>query len=265
MELEQANEGIKTGFIDLDYKIKGLHKSSLVVIGSRPAMGKTTLALNIATNVAVRSNVPVVIFSLEMSKERMSNIILFSEALVSIDKIGTGKLDKNERTRLAKAEETISKAKIYIDDTPAISINEIKEKCVKFKKEKNIGLIVIDYWQLIQGNTNCNNWEQKNADISLSLKKLAQELDISIIVTSELTRAIEERENKKPVLSDMRSAVVQNSDIVMYLYRDNYYNPDSEKKNIAEIIIAKNRYGNCGTVELLFMEDNMSFKSLARE
>lgn len=264
MELEQANEGIKTGFIDLDYKIKGLHKSSLVVIGSRPAMGKTALALNIATNVAVRSNVPVVIFSLEMSKERMKNIILFSEALVSIDKIGTEKLDENERTRLAKAEETISKVKMYIDDTPAISINEIKEKCVKFKKEKNIGLIVIDYWQLIQGNTNCNNWEQKNADISRSLKKLAQELNIPIIVTYELTRAIEEREDKKPVLSDIHSAVIQYSDIVMYLYRDDCYNPDSEKKSIAEVIIAKNKYGNCNTIELLFMEEYMSFKSLDR-
>ena len=250
---KQQITGVPTGFLDLDYKTSGLHKSDLVLIAARPAMGKSAFAINIASNAAVRAKTPVVIFSLEMSKEQIVNRILCSEAMVDSNKIRTGKVEEDDWVKLAGTLGPLSEAEIYIDDTPGISITEIRAKCRKLKLEKNIGLVVIDYLQLVQGTSKKNNSrEQEISEISRSLKILAKEIDVPVIALSQLSRAAEQRPDHRPMLSDLREsgAIEQDADIVMFLYRDDYYNPDTEKKNIAEVIIAKPRAGSTGTVEL---------------
>ncbi len=257
--------GVPTGFADLDYKTAGLHNSDLVLIAARPAMGKSAFALNIATYAAINTKKPVVIFNLEMSKEQLVNRMLCSEAMVDSNKIRTGKIDEEDWIKLATALGPLSEAPIYIDDTPGISVAEIRAKCRKLKLEKNIGLVVIDYLQLIQGSGKRNaSREQEISEISRSLKILAKELDVPVIALSQLSRAAEARQDHRPMLSDLREsgAIEQDADIVMFLYRDDYYNPDSEKKNIAEVILAKHRAGSTGTIELLWMGNYTKFANL---
>lgn len=264
---KEAITGIPTGFADLDYKTAGLHNSDLVLVAARPAMGKSAFALNIATNAALQANVPVVIFNLEMSKSQLVNRMLCSEAMVDSNKIRTGKIEEDDWVKLATALGPLSEAPIYIDDTPGISITEIRAKCRKLKMEKNIGLVVIDYLQLIQGSGKKNSSrEQEISEISRSLKILAKELDVPVIALSQLSRAAEQRADHRPMLSDLREsgAIEQDADIVMFLYRDDYYNPDSEKKNIAEVIMAKHRAGSTGTVELLWLGSYTKFVNIEK-
>ena len=257
--------GVPTGFIDLDYRTAGLHGSELILVAARPAMGKSAFALNIATNAAVRAKTPVAIFSLEMSKEQMANRILCSEALVDSNKVRTGKVEDDDWTKLAEASGILSEAEIYIDDTPGISIMEIRAKCRKMKLEKDIGLIIIDYLQLVQGSSKrAASREQEIAEISRSLKILAKEIYVPVIALSQLSRAPEQRPDHRPMLSDLRESgsIEQDADIVMFLYRDDYYNQDSEKKNIAEVILAKHRAGSTGTVELAWLGNYTKFANL---
>ena len=262
---KQRITGIPTGFSDLDFRTSGLHNSDLILVAARPAMGKSAFALNIATNAAVRAKVPVAIFSLEMSKEQMTSRILCSEAMVDSNKVGTGKIDDEEWSKLAAASGELSEANIYIDDTPGISIMEIRAKCRKMKIEKNIGLVVIDYLQLVQGSgKRGGSREQEIAEISRSLKILAKEINVPVIALSQLSRAPEQRPDHRPMLSDLRESgsIEQDADIVMFLYRDDYYNEDSEKKNIAEVILAKHRAGSTGTVELLWLGNYTKFANI---
>lgn len=258
--------GISTGFSDLDNITAGLQNSDLIIVAARPAMGKSAFAINIATNAAVKSNVPVAIFNLEMSKEQVGNRILCSEAMIDSNKVRTGQLGDDDWVKLANTIGNLSEAPIYIDDTPGISIMEIRAKCRKLKLEKDIGLIVIDYLQLIQGTNGKNSSrEQEISEISRSLKIIAKELNVPVIALSQLARATEKRDDKRPMLSDLREsgAIEQDADIVMFLYRDDYYNKESEKRNIAEVIIAKHRGGSTGTVELAWMGNFTKFGNSA--
>ena len=263
---KQTVTGVPTGFVDLDNLMAGLHKSDLILIAARPAMGKSAFALNIATSVAVNAKVPVAIFNLEMSKTQLVNRMLCSEAMVDSNKVRTGKIDEEDWIKLATALGPLSEAPIYIDDTSDISISEIRAKCRKLKLEKNIGLVVIDYLQLIQGSGKKNtNREQEIAEISRSLKIMAKELEIPVIALSQLSRESEKRQDHKPMLSDLRESgsIEQDADIVMFIYRDDYYNKEeSEKKDRAEIILAKHRAGSTGSVELLWLGNYTKFVSL---
>lgn len=230
-------------------------------------MGKTAFALNIATHAAVRAKVPVAIFSLEMSKEQLVNRILCSESLVDSNKVRTGKLEEDDWTKLAEAIGPLSESEMFIDDTPGITVRKIREKCRKLKIEKNIGLVVIDYLQLVQGSDKRNgNREQEISEISRSLKILAKEIEVPVIALSQLSRAAEQRQDHRPMLSDLREsgAIEQDADIVIFLYRDDYYNKDSEKKDIAEVIIAKHRAGSLGTVDLRWQGNYTKFGNLER-
>ncbi|NMB33171.1 MAG: replicative DNA helicase [Clostridium sp.] len=258
--------GIPTGFSDLDFKTSGLQKSDLVLIAARPAMGKTSFVLNIAQHVAIHGGVPVAVFSLEMSKEQLVNRMLCSEAMVDSQKIRTGKLDDNDWQKVARALGPLSDAPVYIDDTPGISVTEIRAKCRKLKIEKDLGLIVIDYIQLMQGRGRGENRQQEISEISRSLKILAKEIDVPVLTLSQLSRAPEQRADHRPILSDLREsgAIEQDADIVMFLYRDDYYNPETEKKNIAEVIIAKHRNGSTGVVELAWLGQYTKFANLEK-
>ena len=264
---KQHATGVPTQFYDLDDKTAGLHGSELILVAARPAMGKTAFALNIATNAALRANVPVAIFSLEMSKDQLVNRMLCSEAMVDSNKVRTGKLDEEDWTKLAEAIGPLSEAGVYIDDTPGISVMEIRTKCRKLKMEKNIGLVVIDYLQLISGSNKRNgSREQEISEISRSLKVLAKELNVPVIALSQLSRAVEQRDDHRPMLSDLREsgAIEQDADIVMFLYRDDYYNKESAEKDIAEVIIAKQRGGSTGTVKLYWMGNYTKFVNIER-
>ncbi len=259
--------GIPTGFSDLDFKTSGLHNSDLVLVAARPAMGKTAFALNLAQNAAVHSGVPVAVFSLEMSKEQLVNRMLCSEAMVDSNKMKTGQLEDNDWQKVARALGPLSEAPIFIDDTPGISITEIRAKCRRLKLEHNLGLVVIDYLQLMQGSkSRGENRQQEISEISRSLKILAKEINIPVICLSQLSRAAETRTDHRPILSDLREsgAIEQDADIVMFLYRDDYYNPDTEKKNIAEVILAKHRSGSTGTVELVWLGQYTKFANLEK-
>lgn len=257
--------GVPTGFIDFDKKTAGLHGSELIILAARPAMGKSAFAINIAANAAIRNHIPVAIFNLEMSKSQVGNRILCSEAMVDSNKVKTGQMDDEDWVKLATTLGTISDAPIYIDDTPGINITEIRTRCRKLKLEKNIGLVVIDYLQLVQATGKTNSREQEIAQISRSLKVLAKELDIPVIALSQLSRGSEQRTDKRPMLSDLREsgAIEQDADIVVFLYRDDYYNKESEKRNLAEVIIAKQRSGETGTVELAWMGNYTKFANSA--
>lgn len=265
---KQHITGVPTGFIDLDYKMAGLHNSDLILIAARPAMGKSAFVLNIATNAAVKAKVPAVLFSLEMSKEQMVNRILCSEAMVDSNKVRTGKIDDDDWIKLADTMGDLSEAPIYIDDTPGISINEIRAKCRKLKLERNIGLVVIDYLQLVQGSSKraSGSREQEISEISRSLKILAKEINVPVIALSQLSRAPEQRPDHRPMLSDLREsgAIEQDADIVMFLYRDDYYNEDSEDKGLAEVIVAKHRAGSTGTVKLVWLGNYTKFANMER-
>ncbi len=260
--------GITTGFIGMDKMTSGLHNSDLLILAARPAMGKSAFAINIATNVAIKANVPVAIFNLEMSKEQVVNRILCSEAMVDSNKLRTGQLDDGDWMKLASTSGILSEAPIYIDDTPGISIMEIRAKCRKLKMEKNIGFVVIDYLQLITASNTRKNGsrEQEISEISRSLKILAKELDVPVLALSQLSRSVEKRQDdKRPMLSDLREsgAIEQDADIVMFIHREDYYNPETENKNVAEIIFAKHRGGSTGTVNLRWLGNYTKFLDLA--
>lgn len=263
---KQHVTGVPTGFIDLDRMTAGLHGSEFILIAARPAMGKSAFALNIATYAATRANVPVAIFSLEMSKDQVGNRILCSEALVDSNNVRTGDLNDEELSKLAETSGELSQAPIYIDDTAGITITEMRAKCRKLKLEKNIGLVVVDYLQLIQGSGKTSGREQEIAEISRSLKILAKELEIPVIALSQLSRAVEARDDHRPMLSDLRESgsIEQDADIVMFLYRDDYYNEDSPEKNVAEVIIAKQRAGSTGTVKLAWIGNYTKFANLEK-
>ena len=262
---KQPITGVPTGFVDLDYRTAGLHGSELILIAARPAMGKTAFALNLASNAAIRGQTGVAIFSLEMSKDQLVNRMLCSEAMVDSNKMRTGKLEEDDWEKLAAAIGPLSEANVFIDDTPGITVMEIRTKCRKLKLEKNIGLVIIDYLQLITGNgKKGGSREQEISEISRSLKILAKELNVPVIALSQLSRAVEQRPDHRPMLSDLREsgAIEQDADIVMFLYRDDVYNKESEKKDIAEVIIAKQRGGSTGTVDLLWMGSYTKFVNL---
>ena len=265
---KQHVTGVPTGFIDLDNKTAGLHNSDLILVAARPAMGKSAFALNIATNAALEANTNVAIFSLEMSKEQMANRILGSVAMVDGNSIRTGRIADDDWIKLATASGELSQKGIYIDDTPGISVMEIRAKCRKLKMEKNIGLVVIDYLQLVQGsNKRGASREQEISEISRSLKILAKEINVPVIALSQLSRAPEQRPDHRPMLSDLREsgAIEQDADIVMFLYRDDYYNQDSPEQNVAEVIIAKHRAGSTGTVKLAWLGSYTKFGNLSRD
>ncbi|HEX3028064.1 MAG TPA: replicative DNA helicase [Clostridia bacterium] len=261
-----AITGIPTGFNDLDLKTSGLQNSDLILIAARPAMGKTAFALNIAQYAAVHAKVPVAVFSLEMAKEQLVNRMLCSEAMVDSQKMRTGKLEDQDLQKLARALGPLSESQVYIDDTPGTSMMEIRAKCRRLKLEKNLGLIIIDYLQLMQGKGKTENRQQEISEISRSLKILAKEINVPVITLSQLSRAPEARADHRPMLSDLREsgAIEQDADLVMFLYRDDYYNPDTEKKNIAEVIIAKHRGGSTGTVELVWLGQYTKFGNLEK-
>lgn len=258
--------GIESGFTDLDLKTSGLNPSELIMVAARPAMGKSAFVLNIAHHVAMNGKVPVMIFSLEMSKEQMVNRILCSEAEVDSMKVRTGDLDSEDWIKLGKASGNLAEAPIYIDDTPGLSSAELRAKCRKAKLEKDIGLIIIDYLQLMESKGRSESRQNEISEISRSLKILAKELNVPVIALSQLSRAPESRPDHRPILSDLRESgsIEQDADIVMFLYRDDYYNPDTEKKNVAEVIIAKNRSGSTGTVELAWLGKYTKFANLFR-
>ena len=265
---KQHITGVPTGFSELDYITTGLHGSELILLAARPAMGKSAFALNIAANAALKTGTPVAIFNLEMSKEQLVDRMLSSEAMVDSNKIRTGKLEEEDWSKLASVIGPLSESNIFIDDTPGISIMEIRTRCRKLKMEKNIGLIIIDYLQLVQGSNSRKNGtrEQEIAEISRSLKILAKELNVPVIALSQLSRAVDSREDHRPVLSDLRESgsIEQDADIVMFLYRDDYYNKDSEDKDMTEVIIAKHRGGSTGKVKLLWMGNYTKFANLAK-
>lgn len=259
--------GIPTGFNDLDFKTAGLQNSDLILIAARPGMGKTAIALNISQYAAVHMHVPVAIFNLEMSKDQLVNRMLSSEVMVDSHKMRTGKLDDDDWQKIARALTPLSEAPIYIDDTPGISVMDIRAKCRRLKLEKNLGLVVIDYLQLMQGRGKTENRQQEVSEISRSLKILAKEINVPVVTMSQLSRGPESRTDHRPMLSDLREsgAIEQDADIVMFLYRDDYYNPDTEKKNIAEVIIAKHRNGSTGTIELRWFGEYTKFSNLKRD
>lgn len=259
--------GIPTGFNDLDLKMAGLHNSDLILVAARPAMGKTAFVLNIASHAAIHAGVPVAIFNLEMSKDQIVNRILCSEVMVDAQRMRTGQLEDGDWQKIARALGPVSEAPIYIDDTPSISVTEIRAKCRRLKLEKNLGLIIIDYLQLMQGRSKSENRQQEVSEISRSLKVLAKELNVPVITAAQLSRGPESRTDHRPMLSDLREsgAIEQDADIVMFLYRDDYYNPDTENKNVSEVIMAKHRGGSTGTIELRWFGEYTKFANLKRD
>ena len=253
--------GLTTGFRDLNKKINGLQRSDLLLIAARPAMGKTAFALNLVQNAALKGDASVAVFSLEMSKEQLVQRMIASQSTVELKKIKTGTLADNDWPRITDGMAILSGAKIHIDDTPGIKISELRSKCRKLKIEKGLDLVLIDYLQLMEGEGQNESRQQEIAKISRSLKILAKELDCPVVALSQLSRAPEQRADHRPMLSDLRESgsIEQDADIVMFLYRDEYYNPDTERKNIGEVIVAKNRHGETGTVELVWFGEIQKF------
>lgn len=258
--------GVPTGFTDFDLMTTGFHPSDFVLIAARPSMGKTSFAMNIAQNAAVKENIPVAIFSLEMSKDQLVQRMLSSEANVELQKIRTGELEDTDWIKLVQAAGPLSQAPIFIDDTPGISVMEMRSKARRLKLEHGLGMIVIDYLQLMSGRGRAENRQQEISEISRSLKALARELEVPVVTLSQLSRGPEARSDHRPMLSDLRDsgAIEQDADVVIFLYRDEYYNPDTEKQNIAEAIIAKQRNGPTGTVELVWLGQFTKFASYAK-
>lgn len=261
--------GIPTGFIDLDYKLSGLQRSDLVLIAARPSMGKTAFVLNIAQHAAFRQNLAVAIFSLEMSKEQLVNRLFSLESHVDAQLLRTGNLKDTDWEKLIEGAGRIGKSKLVIDDTSGISIAEMRSKCRKYKMDLGLDMIIIDYLQLMSGSSGKNNEsrQQEISEISRSLKGLARELNVPVIALSQLSRAVEQRTDKRPMLSDLREsgAIEQDADVCMFIYREDYYIPDTEDKGIAEIIIAKQRNGPVGTVRLAWMPQYTRFGNELRQ
>ncbi len=259
--------GITTGFADLNKKINGLQRTDLILLAARPAMGKTAFSLNLVQNAALKGDASVAVFSLEMSKEQLVQRMLSAQSNVELSKIKTGNLGESDWPRIIDGMAVLSEANIFIDDTPGIKISEIRSKCRRLKIEKGLDLILIDYLQLMDGEGKNENRQQEIAKISRSLKILAKELDCPVVALSQLSRSPELRKDHRPILSDLRESgsIEQDADIVMFLYRDEYYHDDSEKKNIGEVIIAKNRHGETGNVELVWFGQVQKFADKIRE
>ncbi|MDK2564521.1 replicative DNA helicase [Romboutsia sedimentorum] len=259
--------GITTGFTDLNKKINGMQRTDLLLIAARPAMGKTAFSLNLVQNAALKGDASVAVFSLEMSKEQLVQRMLSSQSNVELSKLKTGKLGENDWPRIIDAMAVLSNAKIHIDDTAGIKISELRSKCRKLKIEQGLDLILIDYLQLMEGEGNNESRQQEISKISRSLKMIAKELNCPVVALSQLSRAPEQRADHRPMLSDLREsgAIEQDADIVMFLYRDEYYHPDSDRKNIGEVIIAKNRHGETGAVELVWLGEVQKFADKSRE
>ena len=258
--------GLETGFRDLDAKTAGLQKSDLILIAARPAMGKTAFVLNIAEYVALHSNSTIALFSLEMSKEQLVKRMLAMNSMVDSQKIRTGDLEDDDWDKLVGSVRKIGNSNLVIDDTSGITASELRSKCRKLKIEQGLDLVIIDYLQLMTGagKRKSDSRQQEISDISRSLKVMARELDVPVIALSQLSRAVESRPDKRPMLSDLREsgAIEQDADIVMFIYRDEYYNPDSEKKGVAEVIVAKQRSGPTGPVELAWLSQYTKFGNL---
>lgn len=261
--------GIPTGFIDLDYKLSGLQPSDLILVAARPSMGKTAFVLNIAQYVAFKKDRATAIFSLEMSKEQLVNRLFSLESQVDAQALRTGNMKDSDWEKLIEGAGIIGKSKLIIDDTPGISVSELRSKCRKYKLEHGLDLIIIDYLQLMTGSVGkrSESRQQEISEISRSLKGLARELNVPVIALSQLSRAVESRPDKRPMLSDLREsgAIEQDADVVMFIYRDEYYNKDSQYKKQAEIIIAKQRNGPVGTVHLAWLGEYTKFANLSRQ
>lgn len=258
--------GIPTGFIDLDYRTAGMQPSDLILVAARPSMGKTAFVLNIAQYVAFKQKQTTAIFSLEMSKEQLVNRLFSLESKVDSQHIRTGNLTDTEWEKLIESAGIIGKSDLIIDDTPGIGISELRSKCRKYKLEFDLKLIIIDYLQLMSGGGRTDSRQQEISDISRSLKALARELQVPVIALSQLSRAVEQRPDHRPMLSDLREsgAIEQDADVVMFIYRDDYYNKDTEIKGVAEIIIAKQRNGPIGTVNLAWLPDYTKFANIQK-
>ncbi|MHB9093521.1 MAG: replicative DNA helicase [Eubacteriales bacterium] len=258
--------GVPSGFADMDRLTSGFQASDLIIVAARPSMGKTAFCLNIAQNACVRKKLPVAVFSLEMSREQLVTRILCGEAMVDQQKVRTGQLSDEDWQKLTQAAGPLSQAPLYIDDSPGISVVEMRAKCRRLKSEHGLALIVIDYLQLMQGGRKTENRQQEISEISRTLKSLARELQVPVIALSQLSRAVEQRQDKKPMMSDLRESgsLEQDADLVMFIYRDEYYNPDTDRRSRADIIIAKQRNGPVGTVELGFFKEFTKFVTLDR-
>ena len=261
--------GLETGFMDLDYKTSGLQPSDLVLIAARPSMGKTAFVLNLAQHMAFKKGNAVAIFSLEMSKEQLVNRLFSLESQVDAQSLRTGNMKDSDWEKLIEGAGIIGQSKLIIDDTPGISISELRSKCRKYKLEHGLDIIIIDYLQLMTGSVgkSSESRQQEVSDISRQLKGLARELNVPVVSLSQLSRAVESRPDKRPMLSDLREsgAIEQDADVVMFIYRDEYYNKDSEFKKQAEIIIAKQRNGPVGTVNLAWLGEYTKFANLSRQ
>ena len=258
--------GIATGFTDLDYKTAGLQPSDLVLIAARPSMGKTAFVLNMAQHICFKDKRNAVIFSLEMSKEQLINRLLSLESRVDSQAIRTGTLSDTDWENVIEGAETIAKSGLIIDDTPGIRISELRSRCRRYHQEFGLSVVIIDYLQLMSGKGRTDSRQQEISEISRSLKALARELHVPVVALSQLSRAVEKRDDHRPMLSDLREsgAIEQDADVVMFLYRDDYYNKESEKQGIAEVIIAKQRNGPIGTVELVWLPNYTKFANKAK-
>ena len=259
--------GLPTGFLDLDYKTSGFQNSDFILIAARPSMGKTAFVLNIAQYMAFRQNMPCAIFSLEMSRDQLMNRLFSLESKVDSQALRTGKLKDDEWAKLVESAGVISNSGLIIDDTPGINLQQFRSKARKYKLDHDIKIIFIDYLQLMAGNGGrSDNRQQEISDISRALKSLARELNIPIVALSQLNRGVEQREDHRPMLSDLREsgAIEQDADVVMFIYRDDYYNKDTDDKGIAEIIIAKQRNGPIGTIRLVWLPDYTMFANMTR-
>ncbi len=267
-QLSQSKDlvtGLPTGFVDLDEKTSGLQKGDLVIVAARPAMGKTSFCLNVAQNASLRAGETIGLFSLEMSKEQLVLRMLCADARVDAHRLRTGKLQEKDWTRLAKAYADLSNSRIYIDDSAMVTPLEMRAKCRRLKAEHGLGLIIVDYLQLVTGSGRIENRQQEISSISRSLKGLAKELAVPVIALSQLSRAPEARTDKRPQLSDLREsgAIEQDADIVMFIYREEEYKQTDENRGIAEIIIGKQRNGPTGTVKLAFIKEFTRFENIA--
>jgi len=258
--------GIPTGYRDLDRKLAGLHRTNMIVIAARPGMGKTALALNIAQNVAVEDHA-VAIFSLEMSREEIVGRMLCAAGRIDSQKLRTGKLSESDFTKLSNAASTLYKKPIFVDDSPGLTVTEIRAKCRRLRRRPGLDLVIVDYLQLMQGSGG-ENRQQEIAVISRSLKQLARELEVPVIAVSQLNRSLEQREDKRPRLGDLREsgAIEQDADVVVFIYRDEYYHPEKvEAKGIAEVVISKHRQGAVGRVEMTFLPEFTLFADMGRD
>ncbi|MGI2294146.1 replicative DNA helicase [Paenibacillus sp. GXUN7292] len=264
-DINRGVTGISSGFIDLDKMTAGFQRNDLIIVAARPSVGKTAFALNIAQNVGVRARETVAIFSLEMSAGQLVQRMICAEARIDANRMRTGRFEGDDWEKMATAVGLLAEADVHIDDTPGITVNEIRAKCRRLKKERGLGMILIDYLQLIQGRSHRGaNRQEEVSQISRTLKQIARELEVPVIALSQLSRGVEQRQDKRPMMSDLREsgAIEQDADIVAFLYRDDYYDKESDKKNIIEIIIAKQRNGPVGTVELVFLKNYNKFVNL---